>query len=157
MPHADPKTSLRRVGCQLHRRARSHALGFRSALACKVSTQPNRFWMSPPMTSNTRSSWRSLVGGYLTTLYTKRQRCLRSREQMVTFAIGVFHQEVMSSRVCLRVSCLHDGALQASAAALLRLRIQPPAAVFHGACRRRPQLPTVVDRMDENSQHSNLK
>src|SRR5262249_40448175 len=62
-------------------------------------------------------------------LYTKRQRSLRSREQMVKFAIGVFHQEVMSSRVCLRVSCLHDGALQASAAALLRLRIQPPAAV----------------------------
>jgi hypothetical protein len=43
----------------------------------------------------------------------------------------------MPSRVCLWVSCLHDDALQASAAALLRLRIQAPAAVFHGAWRRR--------------------
>src|SRR5205823_12473558 len=107
------------------------------------------------------SSWRSFVGGYLTTLYTRdndvseyqRQRCLRSREQIVTFAIGVFRQEVMPSRVCLRVSCLHDDALQASAAALLRLRIQPRLAVLHGACRRLPQLPSVVDRMDVHSRH----
>jgi hypothetical protein len=63
----------------------------------------------------------------------------------------------MSSRACLRLSCLHEVALQASAAALLRLRSQPPAAFFHGACRRRAPLYGAVDRMEENSQHSNVK
>src|SRR5262245_44931520 len=73
-------------------------------------------------------AWRSFVGGGYLTTSIPRGNDLSDQESKWSHLPSAFFIRKYVSR-CLRVSCLHDGALQASAAALLRLRIQPPAAV----------------------------